>query len=153
MNEPSDTDSHSRLLSPPVIVALIGAAATVLAAALTGFFGLLDRGQPAVAPAPSAVPAAQLTVRIDGPETAPLGEPAFFTIVSANAERAIWSVGGFNNNEPIAIDPLPPSYQIQIEPTDPGRIGDNFTLVVTVSDNTGHSATATHAFEITPAGN
>lgn len=154
MEEPPDGDGHNRLLSTPVLVALIGAAATIVAAALTGFFGLAGRTEPVPTPSIVTLPAnAAPAVMLDGPVTAPVGELTYFTIISANADRAVWSIGGFNNNQPIEIAPLSPSHQIQIEPTNTNRIGDTFTLVVTVSNPGGQTATATHEFEIVPADN
>jgi hypothetical protein len=140
---PPNSDGRSGLTTP-VIIALIGAAATILAALLSGFFGLARRDAP-----PAVAPALAPTVTLEGPAAAPLGELTFFTIISSNAERAVWSIGGFNNNEPIEIAPLSPSHQIQIEPTDAGRVGDTFTLVVTVYDSAGASATASRPFVIT----
>ncbi len=83
--------------------------------------------------------------------TARLGTLTYFTIVSANADRAEWSIGGFNNNAISTVYPLAPSHQIQIEPTDATRVGDTFTLVVTVYDRSGATTTATHAFQIAAA--
>lgn len=153
MNQlPPDADGRRGFLgNTEVIVALIGAAATVLAALLAGYFGLVGRNDPPATPLPIVTPGAQPAVTIDGPPAAPLGQLTYFTIISANAERAAWSIGGFNNNEAIEIDPLPPSYQIQIEPTNASRVGDLFTLVVTAYDRAGNSATATHEFTVTDA--
>lgn len=135
--------------SKEIWIALIGAAATVAVALITGFFGLLssDRGAPAPAPAALAAP----SVAIEGPLAAPLGEQTFFTIVSQNAVRAEWSAGGFGDGRSIEIQPLPPSHQIWIEPTDSTRIGDTFTLAVTVYGADGQSATAQRQFQVTAA--
>jgi hypothetical protein len=46
------------------------------------------------------------------------------------------------------VDPLPASYEIEVEPTNAERIGDAFTLVVTVFDENGRSITAHHRFEV-----
>ncbi|MEZ4515359.1 MAG: hypothetical protein R3C44_00470 [Chloroflexota bacterium] len=147
MGDPQpEANGRSGFTNTQVIIALIGAAATILAAVLAGVFGLIGRSSPpASTPQP---PAAGPSISIDGPVVAPLNQLTYFTLVSADAERAAWSIGGFNNNETVEIDPLSPSYQIQIEPNDESRVGDTFTLVVTVYDRTGASATATHTFQI-----
>lgn len=134
-------------------VALIGAAATVLVAIITGVFALLQ--SKAARPEPTPPPAAKVTtpsIDIDGPLTAPLDERTYFTLVSENAARAEWSIGGFAGNEVFTVDPLPNSYQIYIEPTDAGRVEDSFTLVVTVYDAAGQTATARHEFQIVEGG-
>lgn len=136
--------------SKEIWIALIGAAATVAVALITGFFGLLssDRGAPAT-PAPAALPAPSVT--IEGPLAAPLGQRTYFTIVSQNAVRAEWSAGGFGDGRSIEVQPLPPSHQIWIEPTDSARIGDTFTLAVTVYSADGQATTAQRQFQITAA--
>jgi hypothetical protein len=101
--------------------------------------------------APTAAPTATtepLALEIKGPTEAPLNELTFFTIISENAVRATWSIGGFANNQIFEIDPLPASYEIEVEPTNAERIGDTFTLVVTVFDENGRSITAHHRFEV-----
>jgi hypothetical protein len=103
---------------------------------------------PATATAPSAAP----SVEIDGPVEAPLGQETYFTIVSENAERAEWSIGGFAGNDVFSVDPLPDSHQIYIEPTDAARVGDRFTLVVTVFGAAGETSTARHEFEVVDSG-
>ena len=133
-------------------IALIGAAATVAVALITGFFGLLspDRG----ASAPTTPPPAALappSVAIEGPLAAPLGEQTYYTIVSQNAVRAVWSAGGFSDNRSYEIEPLAPSHQIWIEPTDSARVGETFTLAVTVYSADGQSATAQRQFQVTAA--
>lgn len=145
----SSTEKPSGTHSKEIWIALIGAAATVAVALITGFFGLLssDRGAPAPAPAAPAAP----SVVIEGPLAAPLGEQTYFTIVSQNAVRAEWSAGGFGDGRSIEIQPLPPSHQIWIEPTDSSRIGDTFTLAVTVYGADGQSATAQRQFQVTAA--
>lgn len=146
--EPNPPAPDSRVrLNTPIIIALIGASATILAALLTGFFGLArERG-----PAGSGAAAAPI-VSLEGPAAAPLDEPTYFTIVSANAVRAVWSIGGFNNNSSVTVEPLSPSHQIVITPTDASRVGDPFTLVVTVYGADGTTATASRPFVITAPG-
>ena len=148
MSDPANakpSGSHSK----EIWIALIGAAATVAVALITGYFGLLssDRRSPTPAPAAAAAP----SVTIDGPLTAPLGQRTFFTIVSQNAVRAEWSAGGFGDGRSIEVQPLPPSHQIWIEPTDSSRVGDSFTLVVTVFGADGQRATAQRQFQVVPA--
>jgi hypothetical protein len=102
-------------------------------------------------PSPTAAPtatAAPLALEIEGPTEAPLNELTFFTIISENAVRARWSIGGFANNQIFDIDPLPASHDIEVEPTNAERVGDSFTLVVTVFDENGRSITAQHRFEV-----
>jgi hypothetical protein len=138
--------------SKEIWIALIGAAATIVVALITGYFGLLstDRGAPApTTPPPAALSAPSVT--IEGPLAAPLGQRTYFTIISQNALRAEWSAGGFGDGRSIEIQPLPPSHQIWIEPTDSSRIGDTFTLAVTVYGADGQSATAQRQFQVTAA--
>ena len=87
------------------------------------------------------------SVEIEGPSTAPLGKTTYYTIISQNAVRGMWSVGGFQN-EPILVEPLGPSHQISIQPTDETRVGENFTIVFIVYDSNGKSATARKQFII-----
>jgi hypothetical protein len=49
-------------------------------------------------------------------------------------------------NEPIVIDPLPPSHEIFVKPTNPTRVGSSFTIVVTVYGADGQTAQATRQF-------
>lgn len=170
-------------INTQVVVAMIGAAATLTAALLAGFFGLIQmraasarpptsipfptvaptltaeptetpRPTATATPAPTAAPTATLAplaplaLEIEGPTEAPLNELTFFTIISENAVRARWSIGGFANNQVFDVDPLPASYEIEVEPTNAERIGDAFTLVVTVFDENGRSITAQHRFEV-----
>ena len=152
-------------------IALISAGTTLLAATITGVFGLLQlnwakRAEPTPLPLvqplqasatvtktplpePSATPDASLpTVEIDGPATIPLGKKSYFTIISTNAERAEWSVGGFANNKTFVVKPLAASHQIFIEPTDTTRVGDTFTLIVNVFDKAGTSASAKQQIQV-----
>lgn len=155
--------------STEVRVAMIGAVAMVAVAVVTGIFSLAQSGgarkEPPPAPAaavstpaptsPSAAstpvtPAAPApSVEIDGPVVAPLGERTYFTIISQNAVRAVWSVGGFGDNEPFEVDRLAPSHQIFVEPTDSTRVGDRFTIVVTVYNAGSQPAIAQHEFQVT----
>jgi hypothetical protein len=170
-SEPAAASQPDHQANTAIKVALIGAAATVMVAVVSGVFALLqstlNRPAPssptiivtavATAVAPTAAPptAAPLTaapsVEIVGPTEAVVGDVTYFTIVSEDAERAEWSIGGFANNETFEVDPLPPSHQIFIEPTNAGRAGDMFTLVVTVYGKTGEKATARHEFAIVDA--
>jgi hypothetical protein len=143
-----------------VVVALIAAMATLAAALITGFFGLLQlraaSGQPPTA-APTHTPVstieptatvAPLLVEIEGPAEAPLNALTYFTILSQNAVRAEWTIGGFAENRTFEVDPLPASHQIDVGPTNADRIGDTFTLVVTVYDDDDRSAVARHRFQV-----
>jgi hypothetical protein len=143
-------------LNIQVLVALIGAAATLAAALIAGIFGLIQlraatgspTPAPTTAPAPTHTPAptlALLSVEIDGPAEAPLNEQTWFTIISEDAVRVEWTVAGFGADE---IDPFERSDQIFVEPADAGRVGEAFTLVVTAYDADGNDASARHRFEI-----
>jgi hypothetical protein len=102
--------------SPEACIAIIGATATVLAALLTGVFGMRHVGSmPAASP---NMPAASATstpamrelalpsVSIHGPPTVPFGQRPRFTIVRQHAVRGTWHIGGSSNNEPVVVDPL-----------------------------------------------
>lgn len=142
-------------LNVQVVVALIGAAATLAAALLAGVFGLIQMRAGAAA-APTIMPTiplpatdeSDLFVQIFGAEEAPLGERTYFTIASADAVRIEWTVPGFGRD---AIDPFHEADQLFVEPADAGRVGESFTLVVTGYDVNGDDFQATHTFEVTPA--
>jgi len=127
-----------------VVVALIGAAATLLTAIIAGVFGLMQ-ARANNAPAAPAATIAPLTVEIDGPATAPLNAQTYFTIISENAVRVEWTIAGFGGDE---IDPFDQSEQVFVEPADAGRVGESFTLVVTVTDANGRTAGARHRFQV-----
>ncbi len=158
MSEP-DQEKPTNQRSPEVRIALIGAAATIAVAVIAGIFGIIQSNSfrqqpPAVAPitAPAQVtatsPTSQVTVEIDGPPTAPLGKPTYFTFISQDAVRAVWSIGGFGNNEQFEVDPLLPSHQVFVEPSDASRVGDSFTIVVTVFGADGQSASTKKSFQV-----
>lgn len=88
-----------------------------------------------------------LSIEIHGPDTAPLGKTTYYTLISQNAIRAEWSIGGFSD-EIFVVDPLPPSHQIYVEPTNRERLGEPFIIAVTVYNENGNSATATKQFTI-----
>ena len=85
-------------------------------------------------------------VEIVGPDIALLGEGTYYTLVSENAAKAAWSVGGFSSDQPFEIDPLPPSQQIYIEPKDATRAGEAFVIAVAVYNKDGDPVTATKRF-------
>ncbi|HMT21523.1 MAG TPA: hypothetical protein PKE20_09820 [Promineifilum sp.] len=130
-----------------IVVAAIGAAATLLAALIVGIFGLIQLQASRVQP-PPATPSAQLSVEIDGPTEAPLNEETWFTILSDAAVRAEWTIPDFGRDD---INPFRQVDQIFVQPIDAERVGDSFTLVVTVYDAGGNRATARHEFQITDA--
>ena len=135
--------------NPQIIAALIAAGATLLTAIIAGVFGLLQlRAANGPALAPATAPTAGLTIEIDGPAEAPLNEITAFTIISENAARAEWAIAGFGNDD---INPFHLSEQVEVEPTNAERVGDSFTLVVTVYDAAGNRANARHQFKIAPA--
>lgn len=106
------------------------------------------------APPPTASPSSRTaraeppTVTIEGPASAPLGKSTFYTVLSRNAVRGVWSIGGFQN-EPVVVSPLGPSHQIFVEPTQAERAGDEFTLVFTAYNAEGEEATARKRFRVT----
>ena len=129
-----------------IIAALIAAGATLLTALIAGIFGLL---QLRAANAPTAAPPAPpLTVELDGPRLAPLGQQTYFTIISENAVRAEWAVAGFGRDE---INPFRQTDQIFVQPTDAEQVGESFTLLVTVYDAGGNPASTRHRFTVAPA--
>jgi hypothetical protein len=158
--------------NPQARIAVISASATVITAIVTGIFGLIQSNAvkpnrtptptpsviPTAAPTPTAQPptATSLTttpvVEIEGPRTAPLGKSTYYTILSQHAQRAEWSVGGFADNQTFVVEPLAASHQIRVEPTDAARMGDTFTIVVTVYDAQGASVTARHRFQVVDPG-
>lgn len=141
-------------LNVQVVVALIGAAATLAAALLAGIFGLVQMraGDPSAAtalpsmPQPTAI-VEEMIIQIHGASVAPLGERTYFTITSADAVRVEWTVPGFGRDD---INPFREADQIYVEPGDAGRVGESFTLVVTGYDVNGNNAQAAHSFEVTP---
>lgn len=141
-------------LNVQVVVAIIGATATLSAALLAGIFGLIQmRANAAASPpattAPTAAPTeTEFYVEIDGPPTAPLEERTYFTIISPNAVRVEWTIPDFGRDD---INPFRQADQIFVEPADAGRLGDTFTLLVTAYDAAGNTATARHEFEIVAA--
>ena len=126
-----------------IVVAAIGATATLLTALIAGIFGLIQL-QASRAQTPPTPTVNAFTVEIDGPTEAPLNEETWFTIISEDAERVEWTIAGFGSDE---IDPFERSDQIFVEPVDAGRVGEQFTLVV-IAYNDGNRATARHEFRI-----
>ncbi len=136
-----------------VVVAIIGATATLAAALIAGIFGLIQmRANAANEPAAPVVPTAagdeaEFYVEIEGPGSAPLNEQTYFTIISPAAVRVEWTIPDFGRDD---INPFRQADQIYVEPADAGRVGDTFTLLVTAYDAGGDTATARHDFEIAP---
>lgn len=141
-------------LNVQVVVAIIGALATLSAALIAGVFGLIQmRSNTTAAPTAPAMPTSAPTetefyVEIDGPPIAPLAARTYFTIISPEAVRVEWTIPDFGRDD---INPFRQADQIFVEPADDGRVGDTFTLLVTAYDDAGNTATARHEFEITPA--
>ncbi|WP_374687446.1 hypothetical protein [Promineifilum sp.] len=127
-----------------VVIALIGAAATLLTAVIAGVFGLIQL-RAADAPPAEGTPAPALAVTIEGPAEAPLNQVTALTIISENATRAEWSIAGFGSDD---INPFHLSDQVEVEPTNAERVGEWFTLVVTVYDSGGAQASARHRFQV-----
>jgi len=127
-----------------VVIALIGASATLLTAIIAGVFGLIQL-RAADAPPAEATPAPALAVTIEGPAEAPLNRVTALTIISEHAARAEWSIAGFGSDD---INPFHLSDQVEVEPTNAERVGEWFTLVVTVYDSAGAQASARHRFQV-----
>jgi len=130
-----------------IVVAAIGATATLLTALIAGIFGLVQFQASRVQPPPPAAPSALLSIEIDGPTEAPLNEKTYFTLLSDTAVRAEWTIPDFGRDD---INPFRQVDQIFVHPVDAGR-ADSFTLVVTVYDAAGNRATARHEFQIVNA--
>lgn len=139
-------------LVPRVVSFVLGAAFITFGA--LGYDALANRGAP---PQPSGVAAENrgvlpdaaaeqpLSVTIEGPATAPLGQTTYYRFVSAGALRGEWSIGGFTS-APVVVDPLQPVHEIYVEPSDPERVGDRFT--VTVYGASGRSASSSKSFVV-----
>lgn len=129
-----------------VVVAFIGASAMMMTAIIAGMFGLIQlQASRAEPPPPTATSAPQLSVEIEGPTEAPLNQETYFTILSDNAVRAEWTITDFGSDD---INPFRQVDQLFVEPVDAGRVGESFTLAVTVYDAAGNRATARHRFQI-----
>ena len=157
-------------LDTQVVVAIIGGIATVLAAVIAGVLGLLpfgsDDGAPVAGvttPTSNETPANQtpadptpadpassaaVAVEIDGPTAVPLGTRTYFTIISPSARTVEWAIAGFGSG---TFDDFAQTDQVYVEPTDPGRVGDEFVLMVTARDAAGSEATARHTFVVSAA--
>lgn len=127
-------------INTQVVVALIGAAATLLTALIAGAFGLIQLQ--ASRAEPTAVP---LAVEINGPAEVPLFTQRNFEIISDTAVRVEWTISGFGEDD---INPFRDVDTVWIEPTDPGRVGESFTLIVTAFDSANNSSTARHRFQV-----
>lgn len=158
-------NSNDKKFGAPValLIAIIGCVGTCIAAMLTSpiivrIFDLVIPVQETPAPAVEGIvtsppaglqtPALNLSIEIVGPDTAPVGKRTYYTLLSQNASRAEWSIGGFSSNETFVIDPLSPSQQIYVQPSDVERIGDVFIISVTAYNDTGESVTATKQFTV-----
>lgn len=127
--------SRNKSFAPSDAIALLGLIVTLLVAILPF---ALNRDEAPAAPGP--------TVSIEGPDSARVGQRTYFTLVSSGATKAEWSIGGFAGGQVFTVDPLPPSYSIYVDPTDPSRVGESFTLAVTVVAADGKTANATKRF-------
>lgn len=133
-------------INTQVTVAIIGASATLLTALIAGVFGLIQlQASRIVPPTPTVTPVPRLAVEIEGPSEAPLNQETYFTILSDDAVRAEWAITDFGSDD---INPFRQVDQIFVEPIDESRVGESFTLAVTVYDIAGNRATARHRFRI-----
>ena len=123
-----------------LLIAIIGLIGTLIAGLLSSPLLPILLGSKPASDTPS--------IQIVGPDQAPLNEKTYYTLISKNAVRAEWSIGGFSNGGSTVIEPLPGSYQIFVEPSNINRAGERFTLAVTVYQENGESATATKEFVI-----
>lgn len=129
-----------------IVVATIGATATLLTALIAGIFGLIQlQASRNTLPPPTATITPPLVVEIEGPPEVPLNEESYFTILSDGAVRAEWSIPDFGSDD---INPFRQVDQIFVRPVDGERVGDSFTLAVTVYDAVGNRATARHRFQV-----
>lgn len=133
-------------MNTQIIIAIIGASATLLTAIIAGIFGLIQlQASRAQTVPPTLTPTILLDVEIEGPAEAPLNQETYFTILSDLAVRAEWSIPNFGSDD---INPFRLAHEIYVEPLNTVRVGDTFTLVVTVYDSNGNSRSASHRFEI-----
>ena len=88
------------------------------------------------------------SVIIEGPPSIPFGQTTYFTILTNNAVRGVWSIGGFTD-EPVDVNPLGASHQIYVEPTEKSRIDDKFTIIFTAYSSSGEEARAKKTFLVT----
>lgn len=129
-----------------IVVATIGATATLLTAIIAGIFGLIQlQASRSPVASPTHTPLPQLAVEIEGPTEAPLNQETYFTILSDQAVRAEWSIPDFGSDD---MNPFRQVDQVFVQPVDASRVGDSFTLAVTVYDAAGNRATARHRFQI-----
>jgi hypothetical protein len=132
-----------------IILAIIGAGTTILAAMIAGVPALLSNRAVPLPESTMAPDPIEFSVDIDGPVAAPLGQPTYFIITSEQASRVEWAIAGFSTDE---INPFRQTEQIFVSPSDPNRIGEWFTLVVTAFNPDGETAGARHRFQITATG-
>lgn len=135
-----DGNERGAKITPAMWIAIIGLIGTIIAGLLSSPLLPILLGNRPAGDAPS--------IQIEGPDRAVVGEKTYYTFISKNAVRAVWSIGGFSTDGDAVIEPLEPSHQIFVEPTDPERVGSRFTLAVTVYQADGDSATATKEFEV-----
>jgi putative ribosome biogenesis GTPase RsgA len=91
-----------------------------------------------------------ISISIEGSNLVLLGETAYYKVISQNAVRGVWSIDGFQD-KPIDVDPLGPSHQIFIEPTDATRVGEAFAIAFTAYDASGKSEIAIKHFTVVSA--
>lgn len=90
----------------------------------------------------------ELNLRIEGPSSVPLGRVTYFSLISENAVRGVWTISGFQN-EPVELNPLDPNHDIFIEPTDSERIGDSFIINFTAYNSADRASTVSKKFTLT----
>jgi hypothetical protein len=100
-------------------------------------------------PAPPVAP--EPAVTLQGSPTAPLGETTYYDVMSQNAVRGEWSVGGFANNQLFVVKPLGPSHRIYVEPTDRMQVGQTFVIRFTAYNQDGKSTTVEKRFVVVPS--
>ncbi len=92
----------------------------------------------------------EVSVSIDCPTEVALGSELVCAIDSENAVEGEWNLPGFLD-APAALETVPGSNPIFLGPTDPGAVGREFTISVSVLADDGTEATAEHRFTVIAA--
>lgn len=138
----------------PISVASLGCGGTIIAAIIGGVFAVISamagRGDFSTIPnlnhrTPPSV-AKGLTIEIDGPATAILGQRTEYVINSTNAVRLVWTINGYDFDEKNILDNVSPQHEIWVEPTNLSEVGVTFTIQVIAYDANGRSESAEKYF-------
>lgn len=93
----------------------------------------------------------ELSVSINCPDTFLLGEKLVCEIVSTGAVSGEWHLPGFIDN-PIAMETVPGSNAVFIEPTNPSYVGAWFTLTAEVTSADGETTSDVLRFTVESSG-